>query len=176
VRLEAAENRYRPIVIFTSNSEKALPDPFMRRCVYLHLQFPPFDEDVAKAEGTLSEDRVTVESIVYARLGARFQGKDAVSRRIDDAVGFFRHLRAQQVGLERRPALAELLDWLDYLMPQRTPVTGWKALAALRQPGDRKADDELRAAIASLLLKSPADQARIDELLTDWRKRPAAGR
>ena len=136
----------------------------MRRCVYLHLDFPPFDEDLQQMGGEPAEDRVTVESIVFARLGTRYQGKDETSRRIADAIGFFRFLRGQQTGLERRPTLAELLDWLDYLMPQRTPVTQWRALAALRRPGDGKADDDLRAAVASLLLKSPADQARIEEL------------
>jgi hypothetical protein len=62
-----------------------------------------------------------VQSIVYARLGARYQGKDETSRRIADAVGFFRFLRQEETGLERRPTLAERLDWLDYLMPQRSP-------------------------------------------------------
>ncbi len=123
------ENRYRPIVVFTSNSEKALPDPFLRRCVYLHQQFPPFEEDLRKKQGELPADRVTVESIVEARLGARYRGQDAISRRIEDAIGFFRFLRDQQAGLERRPTLAELLNWLDYLMPQGTPVAEWHALA-----------------------------------------------
>ncbi|WP_133510526.1 AAA family ATPase [Candidatus Thiosymbion oneisti] len=164
VGLEPEENRYRPIVVFTSNSEKALPDPFLRRCVYLHQQFPPFE---AELEGKLSEDQVTVESIVSARLGARYQGQDQTSRRIQDAVGFFRFLR-EQAGLERRPTLAELLDWLDYLMPQRTPILEWHALAALTQR-EGVGEARLRAGIESLLLKSPADQARTDTLLTDWR-------
>jgi len=171
VTLDESENRYRPIVVFSSNSEKALPDPFMRRCVYHHLQFPPFDEEVRGADGKVPEDRVTVESIVYARLGSRYQGKDETSRRITGAVGFFRFLRQQETGLERRPTLAELLDWLDYLMPQRTPVSEWRALAALTQPGEARADTMLRAAIESLLLKTPSDQARIGQLLTDWRAR-----
>lgn len=36
-----APSEMRPIVIITSNSEKALPDAFLRRCVYYHM--PPVD-------------------------------------------------------------------------------------------------------------------------------------
>src|SRR5690606_33200853 len=32
--------RHRPIVIITSNSERQLPDPFLRRCVYHYIPFP----------------------------------------------------------------------------------------------------------------------------------------
>lgn len=31
---------HRPIVIITSNAEKELPDPFLRRCVFHYIQFP----------------------------------------------------------------------------------------------------------------------------------------
>jgi MoxR-like ATPase len=176
VALGEAENRYRPIVVFTSNSEKALPDPFLRRCVFHHLPFPPFDAEVRGADGQVGEDQVTVESIVNARLGARFQGKDETSRRIADALGFFRYLRAEATGMERRPTRAELLDWLDYLMPQRTPVAEWSALAALQRPGEPGADAaKLHAGIESLLLKKPDDQARIDQLLTGWRNARQSG-
>jgi AAA domain (dynein-related subfamily) len=30
----------RPIVIMTSNSEKSLPDAFLRRCIFYHIPFP----------------------------------------------------------------------------------------------------------------------------------------
>ncbi len=30
----------RPIVVITSNAEKELPDPFLRRCVFHYIQFP----------------------------------------------------------------------------------------------------------------------------------------
>ena len=35
-----ADDRYRPIIVITSNSEKNLPDAFMRRVVYHHITFP----------------------------------------------------------------------------------------------------------------------------------------
>jgi MoxR-like ATPase len=32
--------KQRPVVIITSNAEKELPDPFLRRCVFHYIQFP----------------------------------------------------------------------------------------------------------------------------------------
>jgi MoxR-like ATPase len=34
--LVRADDRYRPIVVITSNSERDLPEPFLRRCVFHH--------------------------------------------------------------------------------------------------------------------------------------------
>ncbi len=35
-----AEPDFRPVLVLTSNSEKALPDPFLRRCIFYHIPFP----------------------------------------------------------------------------------------------------------------------------------------
>ncbi len=37
---ETIRAKHRPIVIITSNSEKELPDPFLRRCVFHYIDFP----------------------------------------------------------------------------------------------------------------------------------------
>ena len=34
-----SEKRIRPLVFITSNSERRLPEPFLRRCVYHHIRF-----------------------------------------------------------------------------------------------------------------------------------------
>ena len=36
-------SKYRPIVVITSNSERQLPDPFLRRCIFHHIEFPSAD-------------------------------------------------------------------------------------------------------------------------------------
>lgn len=36
----AAKDKLRPIIFITSNSEKSLPDAFLRRCVYYDIPFP----------------------------------------------------------------------------------------------------------------------------------------
>ena len=42
--------KHRPIVIITSNSEKELPDAFLRRCVFHWIEFPSksFMSDICK--------------------------------------------------------------------------------------------------------------------------------
>ena len=37
---ETIKAEERPIVIITSNSERELPDPFLRRCVFHYIEFP----------------------------------------------------------------------------------------------------------------------------------------
>lgn len=171
------ENQYRPIVIFTSNREKALPEPFLRRCVFYHLEFPPFaaPEDDSEA--------ITVTKIVGARLGSRYeraQGGDT-ERRKNLAIDFFRYLRDDSRGLDRRPTLAELLDWLDFLMPQSTDPAEWSVLGAIEKPGDdARAEGWLLTSIETLLLKKPADQRRADRrgaaaLLDEWRRSRGLG-
>ena len=175
VALTQDQARYRPIVVFTSNSEKALPDPFLRRCVYHHLDFPPFDADLADSQGNLPEDRVTVDTIVAARLGARYMRKQKAEVGVADALNLFRALRGEAMGLLRRPTLAELLAWLDYLMPQRLSPTAWNLLAALHDGGDPETEQRLLTGISSLLLKRPEDKARTAGLLDQWRRMRKAG-
>jgi MoxR-like ATPase len=86
--------RYRPILILTSNSEKHLPDAFLRRCVYYDIPFP--------ARGRLWD-------IVVAHLRATAEERRT---QLAQALDFFDALRQTDTGLKKRPATAELLDWL----------------------------------------------------------------
>ena len=43
----AAEPEFRPVLVLTSNSEKALPDPFLRRCIFYHIP-PPEGETLQR--------------------------------------------------------------------------------------------------------------------------------
>lgn len=165
VGLDRDENRFRPIVIFTSNSEKALPDPFLRRCVYHHLGFPPFKADAQ------NENAVTVESIVQARLGDRYSPDGRIAVHVASALRFVRYLREDRRGLERLPTLAEILNWLDYLMPQRTQFSEWTILAALDADATESANQErLIGSIKHLLLKTASDQSKAGDLLKQWRE------
>ena len=162
VQLDRAERRYRPIVIITSNSEKALPEPFLRRCVYHHLMLPPFRDDPEA-----KEVRVTIEQIVLGRLGERFGGGG--DRLFAELMGFFRFLRRDVRGLERRPGLAELLVWLTALVPE--PRHGGPVPSDLDALDPVLVHDRTR----DLLFKNQADQARTAELIQQWRERSAAG-
>lgn len=82
---------YQPILVLTSNSEKMLPDAFLRRCVYYHMSFP--DDD-------------TLRQIVAARI-SDFPGDCAL---VSDAVTAMRHLRERN--LRKPPCTSELLTFI----------------------------------------------------------------
>ena len=90
-----ADRRFKPIVILTSNSEKTLPDAFLRRCVFYHLTFP---------------DRARLLEIVRRRTGptASFSPE-----RMEQAVAHFEKIR--ELGLRKKPSTAELIAWLRIL-------------------------------------------------------------
>jgi MoxR-like ATPase len=91
VKISATEDM-RPILIITSNSEKHLPDAFLRRCIYYNIPFP---------------DKERLMDVVLARIGG-WDGEALLS----DALDFFATLRQPGSGLHKPPATAELLAWL----------------------------------------------------------------
>jgi MoxR-like ATPase len=102
----AAELEYRPIVIMTSNSEKLLPEPFLRRCVFFHLEFPDTDQ---------------LRRIVERRLGGDGERPGPTRAWVGDAIGLFEKIRSQ---LKRKPATAELLAWIQVLDRLSTDAGG----------------------------------------------------
>ena len=121
-----AEPGLRPIVIITSNSEKHLPDAFLRRCAYYDIPAP---------------DRIRLKEILDRRLGA-LAGKE--SPFVNSALDLFEDLRSG--GLVRSPSTAELLGWVrairrrfpDDADPLSTrPELGAEMLSLLvKNPGD----------------------------------------
>jgi MoxR-like ATPase len=85
----------RPIVVITSNSERQLPLPFLRRCVFHHIQFP-------------------TEAKLVQILRERLQDIDLDGKLIEAAVGKFRQVREVR-GLTKLPATGELLTWVHAL-------------------------------------------------------------
>lgn len=86
-RLKKKGKEPRPLVVITSNTERQLPDPFLRRCVFYHLGFP---------------DPKTLESILAERIKA-----DAAF--LQHTVAVFSELR--KVALTKKPTTSELIDW-----------------------------------------------------------------
>ncbi len=83
------------VVIMTSNSEKNLPDPFLRRCAFYHIEFP---------QGQLLRD------IVEKHLG---RITPETEKAYADLFTFFEQVRSQSV--RKKPATAELIGWLKIL-------------------------------------------------------------
>jgi MoxR-like ATPase len=83
----------RPIVIITSNNEKELPDPFLRRCVFHFIDFP---------------DPELMRRIV----DVHHPGLDRAL--CEQALRCFYDLR-QVARLRKRPSTSELCDWIAVL-------------------------------------------------------------
>jgi MoxR-like ATPase len=118
-----------PVLVITSNSERKLPEPFLRRCIFHHIE--------------LTE--ALVRSAVAARKAA-FPGLPDNTR--EAAIKRFLELREKP--LRKKPATAELLVWLILLGMkgekaadlERAPLAELPALGALIK--DRDDRDALR--------------------------------
>ena len=107
----------RPIVIITSNSERQLPDPFLRRCVFHRIEFPVADR---------------LQAILEQRLG-HLKLPERLSAA---AVKRFEEVRAIP-GLEKKPATGELIAWVRVLKSLNVNVDAIErsALKDLPSPG-----------------------------------------
>jgi len=99
-RCVSAPPNQQPVVIITSNSEKHLPEAFLRRCVFHHVEFP---------------GRQQLEDIVLSQLQGDFRGIDGTLSTILDV---FVQMR-QEPRMRKRPATAELLAWLFAIQRQK---------------------------------------------------------
>jgi MoxR-like ATPase len=90
-----ADSNYRPIIIITSNSERDLPDAFLRRCVFFHID-PPNQSTLSK----IVADRLKIEGMSTATKSA--------------FIKLFIKIR-DDVNLSKAPATAELLYWMRAL-------------------------------------------------------------
>lgn len=86
--------QHRPVVIITSNSEKELPDAFLRRAVFHYIEFP--------SEELMSR----IVDVHYPNLGAEL---------LQAAMQAFYKLRKIE-GLRKKPSTSELIDWIAALM------------------------------------------------------------
>lgn len=84
--------RHRPAVIITSNNEKELPDPFLRRCVFHYLDFP--EPEFMQKILDVHHPNLEVE----------------IARQ---ALEVFYSLR--EAPLRKKPSTSELIDWIAAL-------------------------------------------------------------
>jgi MoxR-like ATPase len=83
-----------PMVVITSNSERRLPEPFLRRCIFHHIEF--------------------TEELVRRAVDARLGDFPQLSSELRDAaIQRFLELRGREI--RKPPATAELLVWLTVL-------------------------------------------------------------
>jgi MoxR-like ATPase len=149
--IRPADESLRPVLVLTSNSEKHLPEPFLRRCVYYNIPFP---------------DRDTLKKIIAQRAGAVVGLAAAADPKADeppllrDALNFFDLLRGPGAGLTKKPSTAELLNWLLVL----------RRLGATPQTSLRDEPAYVTQSL-STLVKATDDQGLALKLLNEWKKR-----
>lgn len=167
------DSTMRPIVIITSNRERELPDAFLRRCVYYHLDLPAFRSKsgtAGNANGNTGGD-VTIESIIEQRLNIKIPAEETVPNAQKSAwaagISFFHYLRSEGQ-LEKQPSIAELLNWMQLLQmrSQRLTETPHLTNAAWLEV--------FTASAAVTLLKHKEDQDRIHPLIGRWKDQPAS--
>lgn len=130
----AGTEEARPIVILTSNSEKNLPDAFLRRCAYYHIEFP-------KKELLLE---ITQKKVPFNEHFTR--------QMLEDAIDHFLEIR--DYGMRKDPATAELIVWIHELKAHGIDVK--KGL----QGSNREIRDRLRHSY-NLLTKNKEDRDRV---------------
>ena len=136
----AADKEMFPILIITSNSEKHLPDAFLRRCIFYHISFP---------------DKDRLKEIVLGKV----ESFTDESKMLTDALDFFSVLRDPNNGLEKRPSTAELLEWLAVLKQKGVSVGD----------SIRAKEDALLSGLSSLI-KKKEDQSKAKSLAENWLK------
>jgi MoxR-like ATPase len=84
----------RPLVVITSNAEKELPDPFLRRCIFHYIEFP--------------DEKLMTEIV-------RVHYPDIGDSLLEQCLARFYWLREVK-GVRKRPSTSELVDWIGALL------------------------------------------------------------
>jgi MoxR-like ATPase len=94
-----SEPEFRPVIIMTSNSEKNLPDAFMRRVVYFNIPFPTAQELLY----ILSRKTENIEPTDLTRLVKHFN-------------------KIRELKFKKSPSTAELIYWTLLLQKLNFPI------------------------------------------------------
>lgn len=89
-----------PIMVITSNREKRLPEPFLRRCLYVQVKFPDNEaalRDIVRKNTSLPLDEQT-ENLLNAAIAA-----------------FLRVRSLADGNTQKPPTTSELIDWVQIL-------------------------------------------------------------
>lgn len=138
VRIEA-DVAWRPIVIITSNSERSLPEPFLRRCLYFDIP-PPGEAELAA---------IVARSVEGVAAGTPLFGS---------CWRFYNRLRSDD-GVRKRPGTAEFLAWTSCLVAQG-------GFGPQDEIGTNASVAERVAPTLVCLVKSADDQAQARRLLS----------
>ncbi len=125
---------HKPIILITSNREKPLPEPFLRRCLYFYVPFP---------------DSAHLKQIIHKRFEtvALKEKKDVVQLAVEKFESI-RNLLKQQPG-SRPPGTSEFLEFLTTMIQEQKPME--EAIAELENLANE-------VHILGTLIKTKAEQ------------------
>ena len=86
----------KPLLVITSNAERQLPDPFLRRCIFFHLEFP---------------GRAQITTVLRDHLTKDGKPPAPLEPWLESAVDTFERLRSPAEGLLKKPSTSELLNF-----------------------------------------------------------------
>jgi MoxR-like ATPase len=129
----------KPIIIITSNQERPLPEPFLRRCLYFFVDFP---------------DKIRLNEVICGRFGTM---DDERLEFVDLVIQHFLKVREvlQEEPGTKLPGTSEILDFLTALKSESTK----DAIAALEDLANR-------SALLGIVLKTQRDQELYRDI--DW--------
>jgi len=113
--MQRPEGAPRPLVVVTSNIERQLPEPFLRRCLFFHIEFP---------------DAAALLKIVKGRFPEL--PEPLMTQAIDVVLTLRKHY-----SLTKKPTTAELVSWLEVLQRMCDPNYVAQALAGVVSKLDR---------------------------------------
>jgi MoxR-like ATPase len=146
----SGDRRARILVILTSNSEKNLPDAFLRRCLFYNVDFPTEDELVKIVTSRLAPFISEIEGDMQVDFEHQY-------RRV---LRIFNAIRAKSV--VKPPSTSELLDWVKVLHLEGLINNNFDERNAKFLPPEQK-----KALQLSLytLVKTREDLEEVEELL-----------
>ena len=135
------EVKPRPLIIITSNQERPLPEPFLRRCLYFFVEFPDAD---------------ALKKVIQGRFGEMDDDRlEFVDRTIEHFLEV-REVLKEEPGT-KLPGTSEILDFLEALKGKETP----DAIDALENLAGR-------SPLLGIVLKTQRDQELYRE--QNWSK------
>jgi MoxR-like ATPase len=125
------------VLILTSNSEKNLPEAFLRRCIFFNIPFPTDDHLMA---------------IIKSQLYPSSDSEGGLPAKLLSFVEYFGDLRRDST--DKKPATAELISWINYL---KTHIDAGKGLGDI--------DKDILSASFCVLAKDKGDLLRLNQSL-----------
>src|SRR5690348_5839550 len=135
--LGRVESRTHPVVLLTSNNSRELTEALKRRCLYLWLDYPELEHELA-----------------IVKLHAP-ELSDTVARRLVEVVGMVRDL-----DLKKPPSIAESIDWARALLLLGvSDIDGETFAETMSVIVKHRTDMDVVAERVGLKLGTPADVA-----------------